>query len=431
MSDQPLDLRRSMQAIRRHWIAVTLATIIGAGAGAGYTVLKPPMLSSNALVVVTTATSAAMGTQVVIADSNTILSSALPHVSPPMSLLTLRSRVKVASLSDGVISVTASGKTAAQAEVTANAVADSYVAYVTAYSKAMKLSASVEDAASDATGRSVLSAFILTGVIGGLIGLLIGVIIALALAGSDRRLRQRDQIADAIGVPVLASLPVAHPTDAAQWSRLLDEYQPGVTQAWRLRNALQYLGLFDGRYPQARHHGRQSVTIVSLSSDQRALALGPQVAVFAASLGVPTVLAIDRQQDASVTAALRVACSGPVPPTRSSNLRVVVADHDDSDWQAGSTLTVVVCVVDGRNPDLTDAIPTAATVLGVTAGAATAEQLARVATSLATHGRSIDGILVADPDSDDPTTGRIPQLARPTRTLQPTRLTGITTETRR
>ena len=231
-------------------------------------------------------------------------------------------------------------------------------------------------------------------------------------------------------MPVLASLPVVHASDAAHWSKLLDDYEPGVSDAWRLRNALQYLGLFDPRYPTARHHGGQSVTVLSLSTDKRALALGPQIAAFAASLGVSTVLVIGRQEDASVTATLRVACTAQ-PPKRGGNLRVIVADHDDPDMQPDATLTVVVSVVDGRNPSVAGAAPSTVTVLGVTSGTTTAEQLARVATSAATHGSSIDGIFIADPDPTDPTTGRIPQLVRPARNSQPTRLSGIQTETKR
>ena len=53
------------------------------------------------------------------------------------------------------------------------------------------------------------------------------------------------------------------------------------------------------------------------------------------------------------------------------------------------------------------------TVLGVSAGAATAAQLVGVAVSAAADGRQIDGILVADPDPADHTTGRVPQLTRP------------------
>ena len=74
---------------------------------------------------------------------------------------------------------------------------------------------------------------------------------------------------------------------------------------------------------------------------------------------------------------------------------------------------------------------TAATVLGVSAGAATAEQLARVAMSAALVGRDIAGILVADPEPTDRTTGRIPQLPRPSHRRLPTRLMGMMTEIKR
>jgi hypothetical protein len=70
------------------------------------------------------------------------------------------------------------------------------------------------------------------------------------------------------------------------------------------------------------------------------------------------------------------------------------------------------------------------TVLGVSAGAATAGQLARVAASAAAADRDVVGIFVADPDSADQTTGRLPQLARPGQPKMPTRITGTATEVR-
>ena len=430
MSDQPLDLRRSMQVIRRHWIAVTAIALLGLAAGAGYTEYKPPMLTSTATVQLSTSNVATMASQVVIADSDTVLATALPHVAPQMTLTQLHSLVKVSSLTASFLSITASGKTARDAEQTAGAVRNSYLQWAAAHGRSYKMAANGFGLVSSATGPSKISTMIFTGVIGAVIGLILGVIGALALSRRDRRLRLRDEIADAIGVPVLASLPVVHANDAAHWSRLLDDYEPGVADAWRLRNALQYLGLFNPKYPTARHHGGQSVTVLSLSTDKRALALGPQIAAFAASLGVSTVLVIGRQEDASVTATLRVACTAQ-PPKRGGNLRVIVADHDDPDMELDATLTVIVSVVDGRSPSVAAAAPSSVTVLGVTSGTTTAEQLARVATSAATHGSSIDGLFIADPDPADPTTGRIPQLVRPARNSQPTRLSGIQTETRR
>jgi hypothetical protein len=88
---------------------------------------------------------------------------------------------------------------------------------------------------------------------------------------------------------------------------------------------------------------------------------------------------------------------------------------------------VIVTVVDDQNPanqETTSPMRTNATLLGVSAGATTPGQLARVAATAAAHGRYISGILVANPDPADPTTGRDPQLARPTQGSKPTHLTG-------
>jgi hypothetical protein len=55
--------------------------------------------------------------------------------------------------------------------------------------------------------------------------------------------------------------------------------------------------------------------------------------------------------------------------------------------------------------------------------------VARAAASAAAVGRDITGILVADPDRDDHTTGSLPQLSRPMRQRGPTRITGTTAGT--
>ena len=120
----------------------------------------------------------------------------------------------------------------------------------------------------------------------------------------------------------------------------------------------------------------------------------------------------------------------PASSKRSSLLRVIVTDSA-ADMQPDTTLTVVAAVVDGESPQVPETMRTAATVLGVSASAATAEQLARVAMAAALDGRDVVGILVADPEPTDRTTGLIQQLPRPANRRLATRLKGMTTEIRR
>lgn len=451
MSEQSLDLRRSVQIVRRHkklfWALVALGLLIGAA----YAVLKPPMLTSTALVVLPQAaaqstqqsssgnangpgTDTYIATQVVIASSDSVLAGALPRVSPAMSLQTLQSKVQVVSLTGSIISITADGGTATEAEATANAVANSYIAYVSSPTSPVgHVSAKILESANSATKSKLPGRIALFGVLGGLAGALVGFIASLAFGRNERRLVERDAIANSIGAPVLTSIPVGHPSNAASWAKLLEEYEPGVVHAWSLSKMLQQIGVADvGVNNGARVSGSTSLTVLSLSSDPRALALGPQVASFAASLGIPTALVIGPQQDVNVTATLRTACAAPAQTSagRRKPLRLIVSE-DGHLGQVRAAFVVVVTVVDGRAPRMPDTVRTTATVLGVSAGAATAEQLARAATAAATDGREIFGILVADPEQTDQTTGRIPRLAPPLRRSLPTRVKDVPTEIRR
>jgi hypothetical protein len=86
------------------------------------------MVTSTALVAlpVTTLTTT---TAVAIADSDPVLVGALPRLSPGTSLATVHGEVQVRSLTPYVLSVSARADTVAQAEATANAVAESYIGY--------------------------------------------------------------------------------------------------------------------------------------------------------------------------------------------------------------------------------------------------------------------------------------------------------------
>jgi capsular polysaccharide biosynthesis protein len=454
MSEQALNLRRSVNIVRRHKILVGSATALGLLLGSAYAVQNPPMLTSTALVVLPAAVQSAgaatgpgagaattpggpdpyMATQIVIAGSNPVLSSALPQVSPAMSLQVLRTKIQVTSPATGILSISAKGRTAAQAEATANAVAGNYVAYVgSKASLAGTVSAHLLDSAGSASGTAAVKQLVVDALLGALLGALIGIIVAFVISRRDRRLRECDEIAGSIGIPVLASFPADHPRDPAGWTKLLEDYKPGDLDAWRLRNALRQLGMAGFNVNSDSDGGSSSLTVLSLSSDSRAMSIGPQLAVFAASLEISTTLVIGSQQDTDATATLRTACDVPPPASskRSSYLRVVVSDGSPATRLPGAALTIVVAVVDARQPKVADTMHATTTVLGVSAGATTAEQLARAASSAAADGREIDGILVADPEPTDHTTGRNPEPPGPIPPKVPRRLRGLTTEIRR
>lgn len=456
MSQQALDLSRAVQTVRRHKVLIGIMTVLGLLAGGAYATFHPPIFTATAVVLLpqdaqeaqsaqsvqdgsatgNSTIDAFTSVQVVIAGSDPVLSGALHNVSPPISVTKLRGEVKVTSTTSGIISINVKGKSPAEADATANAIADSYVAYVASKDSPVNVVARVLQRATNATGPSRLIALVSTALIGALAGALVGVIGSLVISRRDRRLRERDDIANSIGIPVVASVPVGHPSDAAGWTKLLEDYTPAAVDAWQLHTALQQLGIINHILGRSVYNGggdgSYSLAVLSLSSDPRALALGPQLAVFAASLGISTALVIGPQQDIDATAVLRTACAAPSAPSkRRGLLRVTVSDDGYVEGQAGAALIVVVVAVDDQAPEVPDMMRTTATVIGVSAGAVTAEQLARTAVVAAANGREISGILVADPDSEDRTNGRIPLLVQPKRRKASARPEGLATEIKR
>jgi capsular polysaccharide biosynthesis protein len=436
MSQQNPDLRRSMRIAGRRKRLIFGVAALGLLLGAGYAYLNPPLLSSTALVVFTDESSqssaaAASGvdpglaTQQVVASSEPVLVGALPHISPPVSLQTLESRISVTSVnSSNVLSFTAT-------EATANAVGNSYIAYVGAASEtAVHAVAKVLESANTATGTKRAEQLAVYAVLGALVGALVGFVISLFAGRSDRRLKERDAIANSIGAPVLLSLPVERPSDPAAWARMLDQYDPDPVHAYGLTKLLQQLGVGDNGVPGGSRPDGLSVTVLSLSTDPVAVALGPLLAAFASAQGISTALVVGPQQDTNVTATLRTACAASAQSAagRGKPLRLLVSE-DGHLGEVRAAFVVVVAVVDAQDPRIPDTARTSATVLGVSAGKATGEQLAQAATAASVDGREIYGILVANPDPDDQTSGRIPRLTSPGRAL-PTRVNGLSAEIR-
>ncbi len=425
MSEQALDLRRFSRIVWRYKALLGLAAAAGLLLGLAFAVLRPPLFSSRALVVLPPAASRTIGTQVFIADSYPVLSGTADRLNPTVPLPTLRGRVQASRLSPQIISISAQGTTAIQAEATANAVAHSYIHYVSSAADPMvRVPAQMLQPATTASQTSAALRFLISGLLGAVVGLVIGALVALLAARGDRRLRSRDEIADAIGIPVLAALPTADPGDAAGWAMLLEGYEPGAVEAWNLRKALHHLGLTD-----AQDGNGASLAVLTLSSDRKALALGPQLAAYAASLGIPTAFVLGPPHDANVTAILHTVCTAAAAgPSRLGRLRIGVRDRDRTGQPLEEPLTIVTAVVDAQDPQVAATMRTTVTVLGVSAGAATAEQLAQVAVSAASDDRQIAGILVADPDPADHSSGRLPDPVPPGRRKRPARLTSSTSE---
>jgi capsular polysaccharide biosynthesis protein len=433
MSQQGLDLRKFVQIVRRHKLVIGVPLALGLLAGGSYAALNPPKLTSQALIVLPAISGGNMATQVVVADSDPVLTVALHHIGPGVTLQTLRSDVAVHSLTNNIITVSASSNNGAQAEAMANAVGNSYLAYISSASSPVgHVEAKMLQSATTASGTTQVKRALIFGLGGLVAGALIGFISALVIGRNDKRLRRRDEIANSIGVPVLASIPVERPADAPAWTKLFEEYEPDVVYAWRLRRALQQLGVVE-TLADAHESDPITIGVLSLSSDRGALSLGPQIATYAASLGIPTALVIGSSEGPDVIAALRTACAAPLSGSskRGKYLQTVGYGDDAGDKGLDAKLIVAVAVVDSPAPRMPELLPSTATVLAVSAGAATAEQLARVATIAAEDGRDVTGILVADPDPTDQTTGRIPRLGESGQRSTPTRVQGIPTEIRR
>jgi capsular polysaccharide biosynthesis protein len=260
--------------------------------------------------------------------------------------------------------------------------------------------------------------------LGGLAALSLSTMVATMLRRRDRRLRTRDEVADAIGSAVIGSVGTRPPKAAAGWSALMEGYEPSVTDSWSLRQALDHVGLGDLTIRSSQKDGRTSargrvLTLITLSDDPRGLAVGPQLASHAAALGVRTRLVVKQGHESS--AALWTACS---TLRRTDEVRDGL--YVDTRRRKGQDdLTVEMVVVDRRQPQFVDLDRSAVTLLAVASSSATAEDLARTAVAAYGAGGRISGVIVADPDALDHTTGRLLLQQRSERVPLPTRLTGL------
>jgi hypothetical protein len=239
------------------------------------------------------------------------------------------------------------------------------------------------------------------GFLGLFVGALLGSIVALLRANRDRRLRSRDEIAGALRAPVLASLEAKRCKSIADWEHLLGHYTPSSVTSWSLRRILHLLEPVEGTASDA--------CIVAFAEDTAALAVAPQVTTFAATLGT-TMALLPGDHEALIP--LRAACAAQQrwSPSGIFNLGLRARNVRQSGWDdepggraPNKQMTLAVMAVDRSYPDLPKFKGTI--LLAVSAGFATAEDLARVGLAAAEIEQTIDGILVVNPDAKDNTTG--------------------------
>ena len=140
--------------------------------------------------------------------------------------------------------------------------------------------------------------------------------------------------------------------------------------------------------------------MLSLEDDVRALSVGPQLASYAASIGISTRL-VPEQGDA--TAALWAACS----PTGDEEVRPRLRVSSRRRTKHLPELAVRVAVLDRHSPEMPRMDRMTVVVLAVSSRAASSEDLARAAVAAYESGFRISGVVLADPDPLDKTTGRL------------------------
>ena len=114
------------------------------------------------------------------------------RLDPGASPATLRGAVQAKSLTPSILSISAQGTTAVQAERTANAVTASYVEYVSSPGGfGHPVMARILQPAVDATGTPLSHRLLVSGGVGALLGALIGAIGAQAFSRRPRPFRRK------------------------------------------------------------------------------------------------------------------------------------------------------------------------------------------------------------------------------------------------
>ena len=239
------------------------------------------------------------------------------------------------------------------------------------------------------------------GLLGFVLGLFGSAVFVLVRVKRDHRLRVRDELAQAAGAPVIASIEAPTCTTPTAWRELL-ESRPRATAEWALRNVLH-------RY-EKEGRPRGVVRVISFAGDSAGFTTGPRLALHAAASGMTTVLVPEDPHGAENRSlgTLRAAFTGAEPVGRGLPLTMGPNDPDDGPPQ----LLVSLVVFDGEEAmhapsgeEAMHAPSDSLTLLSISANTVTADEVAQLALEAADGGTPLDGVVVVNPDPTDNTSG--------------------------
>lgn len=265
--------------------------------------------------------------------------------------------------------------------------------------------AQVLEDATVATQPSLFIRYAIAGLTGGLLGLFVGGLLAVRTARLDPGIWSIDALSKVLGAPVLAELRSRSYRSAGDWKKLLVSFEPPPADAWSVRRALRGLSLeaTPGRHASESTRTDRSASVgmalIALDKDHRGQSLAPVLAATIVSLGMPTALlgVGDPRSASSLWAGLAMYRRQASPRP---GLQVVKGLGDAEP----DCLVVAMTIVEAEQPSLLDLPPARVHLLCLSPGAATVDDLSRLALAADASGREIVGALVADPDNWDRST---------------------------
>ena len=269
---------------------------------------------------------------------------------------------------------------------------------------AFKMLESATTASSDATRTTTRNL-----AIGGIVGLLVAVAYLVLRETRESRavhveaeevavpVAETEAVTDVAGAHKVAAIVTRRARTVDDWHSLFANYTPSDDERWSLRRVLRGLLAAEARPPA-------HVTVVTLAQDVDAVAIAPQLAAFAATAGVKTLLLVNGR-DPSV-AALRQACRETAlahEPAR-PNLWVMDGKVDEEEWPA---VQLIVTSVVGDQPAHDAGANPSSTLLAISAVAVTPERITAAAAAAAAGQHPWAGVIVANPSPDDGTLRRV------------------------